>query len=403
MDGAICRTTLPGLVLAAWLGALGCGSESTFDAGTPRMDAASGRDDAGTADEDAGGSAGDDAGSECSGCVAEDGSCLAGDRPTACGQGGVACETCGAGLECTDGTCAEPTLCGDCDGCCDGDTCVAGDEASACGAGGLQCEACSGDERCIEGTCQLPCNATTCSTGCCDDAGACVERDAQDDMICGTGGEACIDCSAISATCEAGACVEASCSRSCDGCCDGSGTDVACQADGSSNDEACGIDGVMCRACSAGTTCSAGACEAEPESEWDLVVIDGELNPRNLDDGAWDFGGGRPDPRVEVVVEDDVSGFDGQTSDLTDTLTPTWEETTVTAVKARQLMSRIEITVVDNDTIPNPDDFVGTCETSLAADEIDPLIVHTLDCPRDAELEQSGWRVRFRVVPHGDP
>jgi len=47
------------------------------------------------------------------------------------------------------------------------------------------------------------CGTQACS-GCCDTSGAC--QNSSSDTYCGTGGAACLDCSQVGATCQAGAC-----------------------------------------------------------------------------------------------------------------------------------------------------------------------------------------------------
>jgi hypothetical protein len=130
--------------------------------------------------------------------------CAAGTQDTACGVGGQICQNCAAqGAVCAGGKCSQTCGPQNCNGCCAGNVCVGGTSASQCGAGGQACKDCSAiGEVCQNGICSPPpppCSPTTCP-GCCDPALGCVAGFLN--TRCGSGGAACVNCTAQKSTCD---------------------------------------------------------------------------------------------------------------------------------------------------------------------------------------------------------
>lgn len=183
--------------------------------------------------------------------------CLGGGSTMACGHGGEACVDCSlTGEVCDAATHAcKASDCGPatCPGCCASGTCRPGTFDAECGAGGGACENCpASGEICVPqapagGVCDTPppgCNATTCPTGCCI-GNQCVTGDS--DTACGTGGGACMNCSAVGDVCDAGSkqCVPPPCGpQNCPGCCD---AQAVCHA--GFLDSRCGSGGNTCADC----------------------------------------------------------------------------------------------------------------------------------------------------------
>lgn len=201
--------------------------------------------------------------------------------------GGCPAQPCGAGRRCVDGACeCDPDQC---EGCCLDGICRPGGEQKACGSPGEVCSdcredsadtcgpdgcqcgdgpSCSPGSRCSAGTCV--CDTFSCPDGCCAE-GVCRVAEV---AACGTDGEACGACDALSAdncgdgacrcgnnkACAAGRqCVAGVCecnSTSCpDGCCRGG----FCEAGQAT--EACGSGGALCQDCGfRGEACGAGGC-----------------------------------------------------------------------------------------------------------------------------------------------
>jgi hypothetical protein len=200
------------------------------------------------------------------------------DAPALCKEGQACVDSAsGKAGKCRDGAC--------CTGCWDAGQkkCLDGDSVAACGMSGVDCKPCSATEchvvsGCKNGTCdtsnapvKTPCqngdgacdNNGTCCMGCLDSGGACH---ALGDATCGTGGNACDDCTTKPAdVCEAyfchptlaacklkslsgplpgcpGICAKGVC---CLQCVDQSGL---CAADGTA-DTTCGTGGVPCDDC----------------------------------------------------------------------------------------------------------------------------------------------------------
>ncbi len=131
-------------------------------------------------------------------------------------------------------------------GCCDGDSCVTPPTATACGTGGASCIDCTADSR-----------ADSCS-----EAGDCVcaatgARCTADEMCLSTGCSDCTpDCAGKCAGADDGC--EGSCpNNDCAGCCD---ADRSCVAAAAQNDLICGAGGEQCQVCTyAGRTCDGSA------------------------------------------------------------------------------------------------------------------------------------------------
>lgn len=143
-----------------------------------------------------------------------------------------------------------------------------------------------------------------------------------------------------------------SCDESCAGCCDG---DV-CRS--GTADDACGFAGAACFDCGARGYCDAEGiptCEIDAATRWDLLVISGKLPATNEDGGSWDVSGGPPDAFVRAFFNDAKVG---ETSNISDTLEPAWNEVLVENMRADEI-DRLYIEVIDSDLIG--DDLISAC------------------------------------------
>src|SRR4051794_39386999 len=88
---------------------------------------------------------------------------------------------------CLSLACTPSRLCGpaSCNGCCKGDTCVAMPTAASCGLEGADCATCGAGLTCVSGACAdagcapncfvyPPCTAASCPKGCCTSDGTCL-------------------------------------------------------------------------------------------------------------------------------------------------------------------------------------------------------------------------------------
>ena len=122
------------------------------------------------------------------------------------------------------------------------------------------------------------------------------------------------------------ACSAATCPT---GCCNGNACVTA------TNAQSCGHDGGLCQLCGACERCSsAGACELDPASFWDISALSAALNPSDPDAAApqapnWDLpsgdvGGILPDPFVELDILSPAPTVVGRTVTVVDTVVPVW-------------------------------------------------------------------------------
>jgi hypothetical protein len=183
----------------------------------------------------------------CMGCCLGD-TCLMGNDMKACGAGGAQCQLCGSDTTCANGTCQGACDATNCAGCCVNGICAIGTQSTACGTMGAACQNCqaNGGQACIGGACQVVCGPMNCA-GCCQN-NVCVtgKLDAQ----CGVGGQACQNCTAMNGdVCTAGSCkppVPPCDKTNCTGCCDSA---LGCVF--GSTDDRCGSGGAACVNCTA--------------------------------------------------------------------------------------------------------------------------------------------------------
>ena len=144
------------------------------------------------------------------GCCLPDGTCWNGGEDNAhCGGNGALCIECGPGYACNSQapqhTCTVACSPQNCQGCCVGGICATGTDPTSCGVGGSACVPCGPGQSCVNGACLKlsQCGATLCA-GCCDSSLVC--HTGTGDVLCGTGGNTCQNCSAGGLTCKAGVC-----------------------------------------------------------------------------------------------------------------------------------------------------------------------------------------------------
>lgn len=300
-------------------------------------------------------------------------------------------EDCPSGQVCADGACVVPPTCSpdNCDGCCQGDTCLPGHLPGTCGIGGAGCQKCSSTSVCEAGVCEQVCGPDTCK-GCCDPVMGCIEG--TDIGGCGIDGEMCSDCGA-DATCSQGQCIANDCFETCDGCCVGN----TCVEESSA--QQCGADGNACVACPGSSICQEGQCVIDPDSRWDLVLINGEVEGEMHDGASWDAFGGAPDPYLELLFEPNGGqSVSYTTATRNNTLVPEWNETVLLNVKASDLLSDSNNTITyrlwDEDV--SYDDRIGACVGAGYEAGLFGSIIQ-VTCPENANSNNSGWVLRFRL------
>ena len=279
---------------------------------------------------------------------------------------------------------------GNCQGCCRDDKCETGDAGAGCGVGAVSCQTCSGAQSCSDGVCREPCSADNCP-GCCSSDGLCVDGTAS--AACGTGGAACESCSEKGSTyvCSEQQCIDTSCAATClTGCCDTNGCRPGTAATG------CGNNGHACVNCGSGNACepTARTCHLDLDSTWDFYAYSAVLPMTKPSGGSWDLFGGLPDPYVIVYS----SGTHAQTTALTDTTTPTWNQVTLKNVKASQYLSSMSFNVWDQDLgFGDSDDLMGGCAMTVYQANFDGRLYYWT-CPQTAT--QGAVRITGRFLKH---
>lgn len=157
----------------------------------------------------------------------------------------------------------------------------------------------------------------------------------------------------------------------------------------------CGQSGEICQICRGNTTCLDGACAIDPESLWNIVVINAEVM-MSPPDGEWDTWGSDPDLYVEISVSwnDESEEWEVQerTSTKDDTLFTTWDETVISGVPARRILNGgIGVQLWDADLLY--DQSIGSCGISInEADLGGP--------PRGSCGSFGDFEVTFQIVPY---
>lgn len=83
----------------------------------------------------------------------------------------------------------------------------------------------------------------------------------------------------------------------------------------------------------------------DPTSQWDVIVRDGTVAEQGSDGSAWDTLGGAPDPFVCITV----NGNRQCSRTISDTFSPSWNETLFTSAGGGSLQGGINVEYWDED------------------------------------------------------
>lgn len=101
-------------------------------------------------------------------------------------------------------------------------------------------------------------------------------------------------------------------------------------------------------------------CEADPESEWRLVLIGADLPESKEDGSGWDWFNGDPDAKIRVLLDsDDGQEWDVESPVDSDTLNPVWDVVMLDGIKAKHF-DYLRFEAVDSDA--DWDDDIGACK-----------------------------------------
>lgn len=115
----------------------------------------------------------------------------------------------------------------------------------------------------------------------------------------------------------------------------------------------CGKSGATCAVCTALKICKADqTCGVDPERFWQVQPVSATIG--NTNNGAdWDFGGGAPDPFVDLWCPETAASVTNRTPTVVDSFFPTWS-TGGCLMKAKDLMAAgYGIQVWDEDVASN--------------------------------------------------
>jgi hypothetical protein len=300
----------------------------------------------------------------CNGCCQGD-TCIEVLTDSACGKGGNACvdctlssETCsiGAGICQGGGSCGP----GSCGGCCQGTTCLGGSIDNACGSGGNPCIDCTQNSQTCDtgsGTCQGvgTCGPGSCN-GCCQGS-TCIQS--LTDSACGSGGNACVDCTQNSQTCDTGSGTcqgGGSCGPgSCNGCCQGNTCIL------NLIDSACGSGGNACVDCTQyGQTCNTGSGTCQSVASMYAVI----LQSASLLVSPWVACN---EGNCDMYVELTVGNLTATSSIVADNNSPVWNEQLM-ITSASDITTSFSATVRDDDY--GPDIHVAYCNPTVTSADL---------------------------------
>jgi len=131
-------------------------------------------------------------------------------------------------------------------------------------------------------------------------------------------------------------------------------------------------------------------------SRWSVVLDSLSVSSTNHAGVAWDFGGGAPDPEVEVRVVSDaatpvrINGPD----DVFSIFYPS--SARATNLRASDLSALLRFDVVDADVTDY--EFIGACRVaSLEVSDALSAPQQTLSCPIDASTRNSGFTLVWHL------
>ena len=101
---------------------------------------------------------------------------------------------------------------------------------------------------------------------------------------------------------------------------------------------ACGQGGGQCAQCVTNQICLTDqTCGVDPQSSWLVLPTSASISSTN-NGNDWDFGGGAPDPFVQLWCPPSASSVTSQTPSVTDSFSPTWS-TGGCVMKAKDLLA----------------------------------------------------------------
>jgi len=175
----------------------------------------------------------------------------------------------------------------------------------------------------------------------------------------------------------------------CAGCC----MDGQC-VDGTSTD-ACGTGGQACSECVPSQACF-GECVLDTNLDYDMVLLDAEIDSTKVSGASWDVNGGLPDVHLKGwtgyvdTIDSSVKG---------DTTSPDWMGEVV--MVQGDLTAGFVGFVVDDDGID--DDFICElvdCPVNPPNTTLECSVVRGSESPSEYDGKNAGCTIHYRIVPH---
>ncbi len=175
----------------------------------------------------------------------------------------------------------------------------------------------------------------------------------------------------------------------CAGCC----MDGEC-VDGMSTD-ACGTGGELCSACAASQICY-GVCDLDTSRDYDLVLLDAQIDSTKVNGSSWDVSGGLPDVKLFgwTARVDEI-----RSSVQDDTTAPDWMGEVV--MHQGDLDAGFVGFVYDDDGVV--DDFICElvdCPINPPSTTLECSVARGTESPSEYDGPNAGCTIRYRIVPH---
>lgn len=175
----------------------------------------------------------------------------------------------------------------------------------------------------------------------------------------------------------------------CAGCC----MDGQCM--GGMSTDACGTGGEVCSVCVASQACY-GACDLDTSLDYDLVLLDAEIDATKMSGASWDLNGGLPDVKLHGYT----GWVDSIESSVKDnTTSPDWMSELV--MVGGDLDAGFVAWLYDDDGID--DDFVCQlvdCPINPPNTTLECSVVRGSGSPSEYDGPNAGCTIRYQIVPH---
>lgn len=129
---------------------------------------------------------------------------------------------------------------------------------------------------------------------------------------------------------------------------------------------ACGTGGITCVTCMTNEACNSQACGLDPQSMWRVHATSARIASTKIGGAGWDSFGGDPDGYVDLYCPATSSGITDSSSEVSNSLTPSWTDGECTMTAAALMSSGFAFAVYDGDgLLGGADDLIAPKTTVL--------------------------------------